>query len=62
MNPHIVGIIGFAVMISMIFLRVPVAIALGAVGAVGYAVLNGWTQTVLVLGGVPLTFASSYDL
>jgi tripartite ATP-independent transporter DctM subunit len=62
MNPHLVGIIGFAVMISMIFLRVPVAITLGAVGAVGYAVLNGWTQTVLVLGRVPLTFASAYDL
>ena len=62
MNPHIVGIIGFAVMIAMIFLRVPVAIALGAVGAVGYAVLNGWTQSLLVLGRVPLTFASAYDL
>ncbi len=62
MNPHTVGIIGFAVMIAMIFLRVPVAIALGVVGAAGYAVLNGWTQSLLVLGRVPLTFASAYDL
>jgi len=62
MSPHAVGIIGFAVMIAMIFLRVPVAIALGVVGAAGYAVLNGWTQSLLVLGRVPLTFASAYDL
>ena len=62
MSPHAVGIIGFAMMIAMIFLRVPVAIALGVVGAAGYAVLNGWTQSLLVLGRVPLTFASAYDL
>jgi tripartite ATP-independent transporter DctM subunit len=62
MTPHAVGIAGFAVMIAMIFLRVPVAIALGVVGTVGYAALNGWTQALLVLGRVPLTFASAYDL
>jgi tripartite ATP-independent transporter DctM subunit len=62
MTPHAVGIAGFAVMITMIFLRVPVAIALGVVGTVGYAALNGWTQALLVLGRVPLTFASAYDL
>ncbi len=62
MSPHVVGIIGFAAMIAMIFLRVPVAIALGVVGAVGYAALNGWTQSLLVLGRAPLTFAAAYDL
>jgi C4-dicarboxylate transporter, DctM subunit len=62
MNPHTVGIVGFVVMVAMIFLRIPVAIALGLVGAIGYAVLNGWTQALLVLGRVPSTFASAYDL
>jgi tripartite ATP-independent transporter DctM subunit len=62
MSPQTIGLIGFAVMITMIFLRVPVAIALGLTGLTGYAVLNGWTQTLLVLGRVPLTFASAYDL
>ena len=62
MTPHTVGFVGFVVMVAMIFLRVPVAIALGVVGTVGYAVLNGWTQSLLVLGRVPLTFASAYDL
>ena len=49
-------------MVALIFLRMPVAIALGLVGMVGYAVLNGWTQSFLVLSRVPLTFASAYDL
>jgi len=35
--------IGFAVAFVLIFLRVPVAIALGGVGLVGYAFLNNWT-------------------
>ena len=32
-------------MIALIFLRMPVAVALGLVGTVGYAALNGWTQS-----------------
>ncbi len=62
MSPQTVGLVGFVVMVAMIFLRVPVAIALGTVGAMGYAALNGWAQSLEVLGRVPLTFASAYDL
>ncbi len=62
MSPQTVGIIGFIVMVATIFLRVPVAIALGMVGTIGYAALNGWSQSLQVLGRVPLTFASAYDL
>jgi len=62
MNPQAVGIAGFVVMVVLIFLRIPVAIALGLVGTVGYAALNGWSQSLLVLSRVPLTFASAYDL
>jgi tripartite ATP-independent transporter DctM subunit len=62
MSPQSVGIVGFLIMVALIFLRMPVSIALGLVGAVGYATLNGWTQSLLVLSRVPLTFASAYDL
>jgi len=62
MNPQTVGVVGFIVMVAMIFLRIPVAIALGLVGTIGYAALNGWSQALLVLGRVPFTFASAYDL
>ncbi len=62
MNPQTVGIVSFLIMVALIFLRFPVAIALGLVGTAGYAALNGWTQSLLVLSRVPLTFASAYDL
>ena len=62
MSPQIVGIVGFVIMVALIFLRIPVAIALGLVGTVGYAVLDGWPQSLLVLSRVPLSFASAYDL
>jgi tripartite ATP-independent transporter DctM subunit len=62
MSPQIVGVIGFVAMVALIFLRVPVAIALGLVGTIGYVVLDGWTPALLVLSRVPLTFASAYDL
>jgi tripartite ATP-independent transporter DctM subunit len=62
MSPQTVGILGFLIMVALIFLRMPVAVALGLVGTVGYAMLNGWTQSLLVLSRVPLTFASAYDL
>ena len=62
MNPQAIGALGFLIMVTMIFLRIPVAIALGLVGAIGYAVLNGAQQSLLVLGRVPFTFASAYDL
>lgn len=62
MNPQTVGVIGFILMVAMIFIRIPVAIALGLVGMIGYAILNGWSQSLLVLGRVPFTFASAYDL
>src|SRR5579883_607437 len=62
MTPQITGVIGFAVLVGLIFLRVPVAVALGAVGTVGYAVLDGWPAALLVLGKAPFSFASAYDL
>jgi len=57
-----VGVVGFVVMVALIFLRMPVAVALGLTGVAGYAALNGWTQSLLVLSRVPLSFASAYDL
>ena len=62
MTPQLVGLIGFVVLITLIFLRIPVAVALGVVGTIGYAVLGGWPAALLVLGKAPFTFASAYDL
>jgi tripartite ATP-independent transporter DctM subunit len=57
-----IGLIGMGVLVLMIFLRVPVAIAMGLVGLCGYAAVSGWDRAVHVLGQVPFDVASSYDL
>jgi tripartite ATP-independent transporter DctM subunit len=38
----LISLIGFAAVIALAFLRVPIAIAMGLVGVVGFAGLNGW--------------------
>jgi len=37
------SLLGFAVVIGLAFLRVPIAFAMGGVGAVGFAALNHWS-------------------
>ena len=38
----IISLLGFAVVLILAFLRLPIAFAMGAVGAVGFAALNNW--------------------
>jgi tripartite ATP-independent transporter DctM subunit len=38
----LISLIGFAVVITLAFLRVPIAFAMGGVGAIGFAALNNW--------------------
>ena len=47
------GLTGFALVILLIFLRVPVAIAMGVVGALGYGLINGWPSLAFVMGRAP---------
>lgn len=47
------GALGFVAVIVLIMARVPVAIAMGAVGAVGLGLLNGWASVSFVLGRAP---------
>jgi tripartite ATP-independent transporter DctM subunit len=62
MSPPITGVIGLAVLLILIGLRVPVAIAMGAVGIVGGVYLNGWLSLGFVLGSQPFVTSSSYTL
>ncbi|NMM43553.1 TRAP transporter large permease [Rhodospirillaceae bacterium KN72] len=62
MTPPIIGVIGILALLLLIGLRVPVAIAMGAVGIVGGIVLNGWFSVGFVLGSQPFTTTSSYAL
>ncbi len=62
MSPDLVGIVGMAALVIMIGARIPVAVALGLVGLVGYAALEGWQKAGLVFGAVPLEMSSAYTL
>jgi tripartite ATP-independent transporter DctM subunit len=49
----IAGALGFLAVLALIALRVPVAIAMGVVGALGYGFVNGWSTLGFVLGRAP---------
>jgi tripartite ATP-independent transporter DctM subunit len=49
----IAGALGFLAVLVLIALRVPVAIAMGVVGALGYGMVNGWGTLGFVLGRAP---------
>ena len=60
MTPIELSWAGIAILIVMILLRVPVAVALGLVGYVGYALIDGWHRANLTVGATPLELASAY--
>ena len=53
MSGPLAGAIGFAAVVALIALRVPVAIAMGIVGTLGYGLVNGWATLGFVLGRAP---------
>jgi C4-dicarboxylate transporter, DctM subunit len=57
-----IGLIGMAALVALIFLRVPVAIAMGLVGFFGYAAVDGFPKALRVLGQSPFDIATGYTL
>jgi len=62
MDPLLIGGIGFLVMIVIVLLRVPVAVALGTVGIVGLIICFGFSKTLGIVGTLPFTKVASYTL
>jgi len=62
MSGPVIGIVGFVICVALIFARVPVAVAMGMVGAVGYGTLSGWESLAFVLGKAPFDAVFPYDL
>jgi tripartite ATP-independent transporter DctM subunit len=58
MSGTLSGVLGFAAVLALIAMRVPVAIAMGVVGAIGYGLVFGWGTLGFVLGRAP--FESVY--
>lgn len=62
MSPTFVGIAAIAGLFLLIFLRVPIGIALAIAGVGGYYTLSGLDPTLALLGSVPFEIAYNYDL
>jgi len=62
MTVQSIGLIGMGCLVSLIFLRVPVGVAMGLVGLCGYAAVDGWNNAFRVFGQVPFDVASNYSL
>lgn len=53
MSTEAYGPIGFGLVLVLIALRVPIALAMAIVGAVGSILLGGWAQAAYLLGNLP---------
>ncbi len=62
MSPQLIGLVGMAGLLLLIFIRVPVAVALSIVGMLGYASIEGWRKALLIVGSTPFDLASGYAL
>ena len=62
MSATSIGLIGMATLVGMILARIPVGVALGLVGFLGYAAIDGFAKARLVFGAVPLELSSAYTL
>jgi C4-dicarboxylate transporter, DctM subunit len=62
MSVAMIGTLGVALLLVLIFLRVPIAVALAASGLVGYAAIDGWSPALKMFGLVPYQLASAYSL
>ena len=58
MTPTVAGVIGMAALLVLLFLRMPIGIAMALVGAVGVAVLNSPDAALRILGSFPYSHAA----
>jgi len=57
-----VGLFGMVAFLSLILLRMPIALAMATVGISGGLYLNGWNTTLFVVGALPFTSVFPYSL
>jgi tripartite ATP-independent transporter DctM subunit len=55
MTPQIIGALGVFGLISLTFMRVPLGAAMGLVGLMGYAAIDGWDKAFVVFGTTPFS-------
>ncbi|MBC6405939.1 MAG: TRAP transporter large permease [Rhodospirillales bacterium] len=56
------ALIGFAILLALIFARIPIAFAMALVGAVGFALMRGWHASWSMVGSAAFETGLSYSL
>ena len=62
MTTEWIGIFSIFAIVALILARLPVAIAMGLVGTIGYALVDGWHSALDRLGNTPFELAEGYSL
>lgn len=62
MSPEIIGVLGIALLLVMILIKIPVGISLLLVGLIGYSTIRNWNIGITQLGTSPFDTTSSYSL
>ncbi len=62
MDRDVVALLGFVAMFVLMALRVPIGVAMGVVGVLGFAAIAGWGPGLNLLANVPLSVLTDYNL
>jgi tripartite ATP-independent transporter DctM subunit len=62
LDKDVVAVAGFVLMFVLMILRVPIGVAMGIAGVVGYGLISGWKPAFALLGQVPLSTVTDYKL
>ena len=62
MSPTATGLLGMAVLLVLLFLRMPIGIAMSLVGAIGIAALNSPDAALIALGSYPYSYSAVHSL
>ena len=62
MDRDLVALLGFIGMFVLMALRVPIGVAMGIVGVLGFGVLSGMGPALNLLGNVPMSVLTDYNL
>ena len=62
MDKNLVALLGFGLMFALLMLRVPIGIAMGISGVLGFGLLSGFAPALNLLGNVPLSVLTDYNL
>jgi C4-dicarboxylate transporter DctM subunit len=62
LDKNLVAALGFALMFVLLMLRVPIGIAMGISGVLGFGLLSGFSPALNLLANVPLSVLTDYNL